>query len=240
MAQELDRVRRGAEELVMRRVGSRAAREAGTRKLKRTARAVGRRLFRSALTFVILLGLVIIGVATGWLGWVTAPLALIGSMMMALLVLFWPARARPAAAAHEQDVASVPLDRLAADVDDWLVERARLLPQRAGPALDLIVDKLRALQPSLAGLDPDSAAAGETRRLIGQHLPSLIDTYIRLPAGERGYDSANAQGLADSLGIVADELADLCDRICDEGRRGFETERRFIETRYRGGGGGGE
>jgi hypothetical protein len=64
-------------------------------------------------------------------------------------------------------------------------------------------------------------------------LPGLVDTYLALPPSERGLRDENSRRLSESLGIVADELDHLCERIGDERRTGFETERRFIETRYR-------
>jgi hypothetical protein len=100
-------------------------------------------------------------------------------------------------------------------------------------ALDRIVYRLRDLQPSLAGVPSESQIGGEAQRLIGKHLPSLVDTYLGLPATERGFHSPNSERLAESLVIVADQLDDLCRRVGEERLMGFETERRFIETRYK-------
>ncbi len=79
----------------------------------------------------------------------------------------------------------------------------------------------------------ETQIGGEAQRLIGQHLPSLVDTYLNLPVTERGVHSGTSERLAESLGIVADQLDDLCQRVAEERRMGFETERRFIETRYK-------
>jgi hypothetical protein len=54
-----------------------------------------------------------------------------------------------------------------------------------------------------------------------------------LPPTERGPHANTSDRLAESLGIVADQLDDLCERVAEERRMGFETERRFIETRYK-------
>lgn len=236
MNRDVDRVRMTAEELVGRSIGSRAVRESHKRTLRRTARAVGRRLRNAAITVIALfVALVVLSAVTpGGLGLIAWLIAMPVVMLTALLVLFWPTSAAPPLQRRRQAGDPVVLDALAAEVEDWLLERARMLPQRAGPALDLILGSLTQLRPALTGIAPDSAIGGETQRLIGLHLPNLVDTYLRLPAAERGVGSPSAAGLADSLGIVADELTALRDRLTDDKASEFDIERRFLESRYRG------
>ncbi|HKR24530.1 MAG TPA: hypothetical protein VJS15_04670, partial [Allosphingosinicella sp.] len=69
--------------------------------------------------------------------------------------------------------------------------------------------------------------------LIGQHLPRLVDTYLDLPAPDRAPASEPSQRLIESLVIVADELGDLLKQATSEKHLSFETQRRFIETRYK-------
>ena len=115
--------------------------------------------------------------------------------------------------------------------------RHRDLPRAALPAADQILARLSQLQPHLADLPANEPIAGEARRLIGGHLPRLVDSYLALPPNERGAASENSRRIAESLDIVADELAEIC-RNLDECRddRASQTEHRFIETRYRAGG----
>ncbi|HEY9553661.1 hypothetical protein [Allosphingosinicella sp.] len=75
--------------------------------------------------------------------------------------------------------------------------------------------------------------AGEARRLIGQHLPRLVDSYLDLPASARVPTSESSERFTESLGIVAKELDELLDQCCRDRHDGFETHHRFIETRYR-------
>lgn len=235
MARDLDHVRR-AEELVRRNLGSRAARDRARQRVERGARSVLRRLRNAALTFVGLLVLLIAGLATGALGIVSGLLALLAAFIITLMVLFWPSRRRPAQPPRTIDGgAATRLDRLAAQAEDYLLDRNRALPHLAAPALDRIVERLRDLEPSLATVPPEAPIGGEAQRLIGQHLPGLIDNYLALPPSERPFEGDNSRRLAESLGIVADELDELCERIGEERRTGFETERRFLETRYQGG-----
>ena len=76
---------------------------------------------------------------------------------------------------------------------------------------------------------------GEAQRLIGQHLPGLVNTYLGLPPQERAPGAEHSRRLTDSLAIVADELDHLCEKVGCERIASFDVERRFIETRYRDG-----
>jgi hypothetical protein len=81
-------------------------------------------------------------------------------------------------------------------------------------------------------LDPGSTLAGDARRLVGQHLPKLVDSYLDLPPSSRAPGSESSVRLIESLGIVSDELDHLLDQCCRDRQIGFDTQRRFIETRY--------
>jgi len=214
----------------------------GVSGLERGVRSLLIRLRRAGLTFAgLLAALVVYMIGFGGVGFFTFLLAMFAILLMTLMVVFLPVRdrGRPSEEWTAKPVvdggAAVRLDRLTAQTEAWLVQRCRALPHQAGPALDRIVFRLRELEPSLATVPSQSQIGGEAQRLIGQHLPSLVDTYLGLPPAERGFHSPTSERLADSLGIVADQLDDLCERIADERRMGFETERRFIETRYKDG-----
>ncbi len=208
--------------------------------LERGVRSFLIRLRRAGFTFAALLvALVVYMIGFGGVGLFTFLLAMFAILMASLMVMFLPVRdrSRPVQAPIERPVvdggAATRLDRLTAQTEGWLIQRSRALPYQAGPALDRIVGRLRDLEPSLATVPADSQIGGEAQRLIGQHLPSLVDTYLGLPVTERGVQSGTSERLAESLGIVADQLDDLCHRVAEERRMGFETERRFIETRYK-------
>ncbi len=216
---------------------SRSSREAVKRSVQRKVRSFLIRLRRAGFTFAALfIALVAYMVVAGSVGPFTFLAALFAMFMAAMLVMSFPVsdrRARKEAAQATVDGRKAGrLDRLASHTQDWLLERCRALPSQAGPSLDRIVDRLRDLEPSLATVPADSPLGGEAQRLIGQHLPSLVDTYFGLPPGERTFYSETSSKLAESLGIVANQMDDLCERIAHERRIGFDTERRFLETRY--------
>ena len=216
------------------------------RRLQRGVRALGRRIRNAGITFLIMLALIIAGIAGGYLGIITTFLALIATFVATVVVLFWPSSGRdpedtgmpttPGASDVIDARATVRLDRLAAQAGDWLAGRRRMLPKEVRPALDRIQDRLRDLEPALAGVSSDTQIGGEAQRLIGQHLPGLVNTYNGLPPPERQKGSDADRILADRLDVVADELDHLCERVGCEKRARFDTQSRFIESRYRDGG----
>jgi hypothetical protein len=217
------------------------SRDAARRQVERGLRSILIRLRRAGITFgALIAALAAYMVAFGWVGFFPFLFALFAIALLSLLMLALPVgkprrREAPAPRPVIDAGQAVRLDRLTASTEHWLLDRSRALPHQAGPALDRIVDRLRDLQPSLSTVPSETPLGGEAKRLIGQHLPSLVDTYLNLPPAERSFQSKASYDLAESLGIVAEQMDDLCERLAHERRLGFETERRFIETRYRDG-----
>lgn len=227
------------ENFLVAQLGSAGARARTSRKIKRGLGEAMRRVRRAGLIFLLLLfGLILFSAAVSPLGWAWL-LAVPATFLAALLSLAWPTRGRQAApspADPSQKIASMPLDALTGRCEQWLLDRTSDLPRAALDSADTILARLHGLQPAVAGLPETDPKAGEIRRLVGSHLPRLVDSYLALPPQARHPSSENSQRVTESLGIVAVELDRLCENL--EGCRTsqFETEHRFIETRYKDGG----
>jgi len=239
MAFDFERALGETEDFLQRQLGSRAAREAQRRKVKRGINEVLRRIRRATLLFVVLLasliGYSIFVASIDLLVWM---LILPMLFLASTLALFWPSRRKRLAEPprHAAGATARPrLDLLARDTEEWLLERCQALPRPALPAVDTILDRLRDLQPDLAALPRESPLAGEADRLVGGHLPRLVDSFLELPPAARDPKGENSRRLSESLGVVAEELDRLSGEIGRERRLGFETHHRFIETRYGGG-----
>lgn len=221
------------EEFLFRQLSSRAAREAQKRKVQRGINEVFRRVRRSAIVMLLLLSaLVAYSIFIDPIGILTWFVALPTVFLAAMVALFWPSSSRQPR--FEQREAVPQLDVLAGRVEEWLLERCRELPRAALPAVDNILSRLGEMRPDLSALAPETPLGGETQRLIGQHLPRLVDTYLSLPPRSRGARSENSRRLGESLDIVADELERLSSEMHHDRTLHFETQRRFIETRYKG------
>ena len=217
-----------------------ASREAARRRIEHGIRSVFIRMRRAGFTFTALFAALVV-YAIGWgVGFFTFLLAVVAITMLSFSALFIPVRAPREATLPPTPLSGAgkgaALDQLTGQTENWLLGRARELPRIAGPTVDRIVGHLRDLKPSLAKVPTDSALGSEAQRLIGRHLPDLVETWLSLSLAERGAASVQSARLAESLDIVADQLKDLCERIAEERRSSFDTEHRFIETRYGGDG----
>ena len=231
---EIERALVETEDFLMRQLGSRAAREASTRKLKRGAAEALRRVRRAGLIAVLLLVALVLLTAFGSAGFFTWLVALPVVFMAAGISMAFPTRgARPPEAPTADVVARIPLPALAEKCEQWLLDRCDELPRAALPSADLILGRLRHLQPALADVPEASPLHGEVRRLVGGHLPRLVDSYLALPPETRDPRSENSRRLTESLDAVAEEMSRLCGEIDGCRATSFEIEHRFIESRYR-------
>ena len=225
---EIDRALRKAEEYWRRHSKSKAVKEAEKRSLERKSRAAGRR-FKRAATFGGLsgAGVVCYGIvaAPAGPGLVVAGAAALAVMTAALV---WPGRR-----ATDGPLSAAELEALPGEAEDWLLEQRASLPVDAFPSLDAILAHLGDLGAGLGAVNPASTLAWEARRLIGSHLPQLVHSYCELPAMAREEDPAHEQRLIDGLATLADALARLSKEVNRDRLMRFETQGRFLETRYR-------
>ena len=232
MGFELERALYATEDFLRRNLRSATAREAQKRKARRKLMEVLRRVKRAGfLLAAMLAALVAWSIFVSPIGFVTWVVAFPTVLLIAFLSLFWSAGrpAEPVAAAGKV----TPLDELAARAEEGLLDRCEELPGRALPAADRIIARLHELQPHLGMLEAESTLAGDARRLIGQHLPRLVDSYLELPPSTRTHASESSQRFIESLDLVAEELDHLLDQCCRDRQISFETQRRFIESRYK-------
>ena len=127
------------------------------------------------------------------------------------------------------------LEALPRDAEEWLLDQRLLLPPAATAPYDAILDLLGDLPPRLARLEPNATLAWEARRLIGDHLPTLVRAYCSLPAAVRDRDPEPRQRLVDGLETIAAELMRLCEEASRDERMLLETRQRFLDSRYRDG-----
>lgn len=143
-------------------------------------------------------------------------------------VQIWVARRRAARPFSREELAGLP-----GEAEDWLLDRRLILPVEAREPYDSILSILGDLPPHLAGLEPNSTLAWDARRLIGEHLPGLVETWARLPTIARDRDPEAKVRLLAGLATLETELADLCREASRDTRMWLETQERYLESRYR-------
>ncbi|HYG47657.1 MAG TPA: hypothetical protein VD846_06910 [Allosphingosinicella sp.] len=222
---------RQADEYLRRHSKSKAVRAAEKRRAERQSREAEQRLKRAAW-----LGGASGAAVVGY-GALVAPLALPllaaaggGVFLLTAGSLFFPSRRR----GTDGDFSQAELAALPGEAEDWLLGRRDGLPLECRPQLDRIFQRLGDLQPHLAALAPHSSASWEARRLLGEHLPGLILAYEAIPGSAREEDPEVRSRLRAGLETVADALDELCREVCRTPLMTFETQGRFIESRYRG------
>lgn len=225
---------------VMARIDGKAAAgaaDARRRHIGRSARAAGRKLTLMAGAVVaLILATIVFGLVVGPIGinglFVVAALALLVLVAMSLL----PGE-RPVAEYREDMPNKAVVQRL----DSYLVRRRAALPAPAARRVDAIGARLPLLESRLAEVDPLDPLAQEARRLMGRHLPELIERYERVPPAFRHEPDGEGMDLDQRLvaGLDAADaaLADIGARLTRQDRDAFETQGRFLESRYRDGGG---
>jgi hypothetical protein len=222
---------RGAKNFLRRHLKSKAVREAEKRRQGRKNHEAWRRTKRAAaVTGASGGGILAYTLALAPLG--TTALIVAGGATLAAAgaALAWPGRAARETFSREE------LERLPGEAEDWLLDRREALPEEADPLLDRILALLGDIQPRLGELGPNSALAWEARRLIGDHLPQLVDAWCELPATIRGEDAEAKARLMEGLTTLAGELLRLCREISRDTRMSLETRARFVESRYKDGG----
>lgn len=149
------------------------------------------------------------------------------ALVAATAALAWPAGRDPEQPFSREELAALPFK-----AEEWLLKKRAELPLSAYPFLDRIFVSLGDVYPHLGRIEPHSTLAWEARRLIGNHLPRLVEAYFELPASARDNAPEYEQRLLQGLKIVADEMVRLAKEVCRESLTSFETQGRFIEARY--------
>lgn len=223
---------RQADEYLRRNMKSKAVRAAEKRREQRQSLEAEARIKRAALLGGAS-GAAILGVGTLMVP-VAAPVLAAaaggGGLLLAVGSLFRPSRRR----APDGDFSRAELAELPGDAEDWLLARREGLPLDCRPQLDRIFQRLGDLQPNLSTLAPHSTHAWEARRLLGDHLPRLVLAFEAIPGSAREDDPEVRARLRAGLETVADALDELCGEVCRDPLMTFETQGRFLESRYRG------
>jgi hypothetical protein len=235
MSFELERVLYETEDFLRRAIGSPTRRAAKKRRMQRKMEEIGRRARRSGFIMAgLLAGLLVASIVDPviFVAWIFALPAI---LFIGVLLMFQPTRhSRRMESEARLTPETLPLPEHAVRAEEGLLDRCDELPGRALAAADRIMANLREMQPHLYEFGPgDEELAGEIRRLAGQHLPQLVDSYLALPAQTRASGSESSRRVTESLGIVADEMDHLLERCCRDRQSDFDTHSRFIETRYR-------
>jgi hypothetical protein len=211
---------------------------AAARSLREIPSARGRSatiLKLTALGMVLAVVMIVTAIAGAVLGGIGS-LGLWSAIAIALVAVglfaFWPGE--KAAPDYKEDM---PANAVVRRLGDILSRKRNALPARAALQVDAISRQLPMLESQLAQSDALDPLALDARRLMGRHLPDLIERYERVPAAYRA--ERDGEGLTVDerlvLGLDAAKTAldDLGRALVRDDMDAFQTQGRFIENRYR-------
>lgn len=219
---------------VMRQLDERdgAVREAARRERQRLNSDLMRRVTRVGVAIgVISLLTVIVGLIQpiGMFGFLAAIGIAIG---IAALLGFMPSN-KHSPAAPTADLSNGPMVQ---KFDSYLYRQRAALPAPARAELDAISKILPSLKQTLERVDDLNPDAQDARRLMSKHLPSLIDRYVNVPPAYRaqkdGEDVTVDERLVEGLAAGREALAEVSEKLARSDVAAFETQGRFIKSRY--------
>jgi hypothetical protein len=120
--------------------------------------------------------------------------------------------------------------------DSYLYRVRPALPAPARSQIDAISAALPSLKQTLERLDTLDPQAQDARRLMSIHLPGLIDRYANVPPEFRkeqdGEGKTVDERLVESLAAGRAALAEVSEQLARADMAAFETQGRFIKSRY--------
>jgi hypothetical protein len=120
--------------------------------------------------------------------------------------------------------------------DSYIYRTRAALPAPAQAEIDLLSAQLPPLKATLERLETLDPNAQDARRLMSVHLPGLIDRYLHVPSAYRGQEDGEGitvdQRLVEALGASRAALAEINEKLAKADMMAFETQGRFIKSRY--------
>jgi len=117
----------------------------------------------------------------------------------------------------------------------WLESQRPALPPPAVTLVDKIGTQLDALGLQLETVDPGHPAAQETRKLVGETLPGMVDAYRRIPPQLRREQRAGSspdQQIVESLGKISTEIDHVTRQLAAGALDDLAVRTRYLDYKY--------
>lgn len=210
-----------------------AVRDAAVRERQRLNAGVGRTVATLAVTIAVIwavAGFIGLVMPIGMLGFVAA---LFATVVAIGLVVGVGARQTVIAPAPSSDL---PNGAMVERFDSYIFRARRALPAPAQAEIDALGTVLPSLKQTLERVDTLDPNAQDARRLMSLHLPGLLDRYLHVPAAYRGETDGEGktadERLVEALAASRSALGDISEKLARADMAAFETQGRFIESRY--------
>jgi hypothetical protein len=209
-----------------------AVREAARRERQRLNAGLGRTLVRTGI------GVGIVSLATIALGLII-PIGMFGflaavGLAIGVAALLLVTGTQQIAAPNVTP--DLPNGQMVGRFDSYLFRARRALPAPAQAEIDQLSAQLPSLRQTLERIPDLDPNAQDARRLMSVHLPNLIDRYLHVPNAYRGQldgEGVSVDGrLVEALAAGRAALNDISEKLARNELAAFETQGRFIQSRY--------
>lgn len=204
----------------------------GRRSAELKRQHLGKKAARMAMAVgVLLVGAMVAGMVLDGIG-ITGVMVL-GLAMVAALWFFatFPKMKVPDLAALNTGDVRTMVGR----TELWLEAQRPALPAPAVQLVDQIGVQLDGLGLQLEGIDPAEPAAVEVRKLVGEQLPGMVESYRKIPRNlreeKRGGRTADEQ-LADGLGKISKEIDEIARQLAAGDLDALAVRGRYLDYRY--------
>jgi F0F1-type ATP synthase assembly protein I len=230
MADPGEIIERNDERLHRMAVGA-AAQKARARRRQLAAENAGKRVGRAlAVGGSIVVGLILLWLINGPIGTTVLMLAVLLGLVGMVMAGVWNKNEL-----QPRDLAEANSTAMPAATEAWLYRQR--LPAAASPHVDAIGVLLGTLETQLGRVAPTDPIAQDLSRLLGKHLPDLVERYTRVPADQRARtidsDGRTVEStLVEGLKVVEGELARASDALAAADLEAVVVQGKFLEKRY--------
>jgi hypothetical protein len=179
----------------------------------------------------IVLASMVVGIAINGIGFTGIMIAFLAVVACTFLFSNFPRVRVP----QRSDLNTGDVRHMVARTELWLEHQRPALPPPAVTLVDQIGAQLDALGVQLEHVEPLHPAAVETRKLVGETLPGMVDAYRKIPAALRKEARAGAtpdQQLVESLGKISAEIDSVTRQLADGALDDLAIRTRYLDYRY--------
>jgi hypothetical protein len=179
----------------------------------------------------IIIGASVLGIAIDGIGFTGIMVAFLAIVACTFLFSSFPKVRVPKRA----DLNTGDVRHMVARTELWLESQRLALPPPAVTLIDKIGTQLDALGLQLETVDPTLPAAQETRKLVGETLPGMVDAYRRIPAHLRREKNAGAspdEQIVQSLGKISDEIDHVTRQLAAGALDDLAVRTRYLDYKY--------
>ena len=187
----------------------------------------------AAALFAIVIAASFAGIAIGGIGFTGIMVTFLAIVAAVMIFGNYPKVRVP----RRADLNRGDVKSLVSRTELWLEHQRPALPAPAVTLVDQIGIQLDALGLQLEHVDQAHPASAETRKLVGEYLPEMIDSYRRIPEQLRHEERAGAtpdQQLVDSLSRISGEIDHVTRQLADGALDDLAIRSRYLDYKFGG------